>query len=210
MALADSLRLIWQALTLQNAPYNALLQGDAGLRLALTVVFLAGLSQGLGQSVVLFANRVKPRRFVLSLLVSGLLFVFGYALLVASIWLVSGFVFGLEGSLRTALRTTGLAYAPYLLSFFVLTPYLGSFIGLLLAVWSLLALVNALQITLALSRWQVLVSALLGWLALQILQRTLGRPLQKLTERLRDVAAGTTLELDPRTLRELIGGEKDK
>ncbi len=40
-------------------------------QLVFWIVLLAGLSEAIGQSVVLFANRVKPKRFLLSLAVTG-------------------------------------------------------------------------------------------------------------------------------------------
>ncbi|MBU6230967.1 MAG: hypothetical protein KGQ93_14990 [Cyanobacteria bacterium REEB459] len=42
-------------------------------RLALWLVLLAGLSQGIGQSIILFINQVKPARFALSLLINAIL-----------------------------------------------------------------------------------------------------------------------------------------
>ena len=45
-----------------------------GLQLALVVVLLAGLSQGIGQGIVLFLNQVKPIRFAISLAINALLF----------------------------------------------------------------------------------------------------------------------------------------
>ena len=56
----------------------------AGLKLALGVVVLAGLSQEIGQIVILFLNRIKPGRFVFSLLINALLFAFGFLALVAA------------------------------------------------------------------------------------------------------------------------------
>jgi len=42
------------------------------------VVLAASLSQVVAQSVILFINRVKPVRFVFSLLIGAVLFAFGY------------------------------------------------------------------------------------------------------------------------------------
>ena len=61
----------------------------AGLKLALGVVVLAGLSQEIGQIVILFLNRIKPGRFVFSLLINALLFAFGFLALVGSTWLIT-------------------------------------------------------------------------------------------------------------------------
>jgi len=204
MTVPAVLELVWQALTLQDAPYLQLIEGGGGSRLTLGIVFLAGLSQGLGQSVVLFANSVKPHRFVLSLIVSGVLYVSSFLFFVLSIWLVAVFVFDRQQSLPTVLYMTGLAYIPYLLGFFILTPYFGSFIAVSLSLWSLIVLVNALQITLALSLFQALLCSTLGWLVLQVSTRTVGQPVQFLANGLRHFAAGQSLELGRQKVRELI------
>lgn len=204
MTTPAALELIWQALSLQDTPYLLVAEGEGGLRLALIIVFLAGLSQGLGQSVVLFANSVKPRRFAASLVVSGVLYVSGFMFFVLSIWLVAEFVFGRSQSLPTVLTMTGLAYTPYLLGFFILAPYFGSFIAVALSLWSLVALVNALRVTLELSLLQALLCSGLGWLVLQVLSVTVGQPIQWLASKLRQVAAGQHLELNRDKLRDLI------
>ena len=49
-----------------------------GLFASILVVLLAGLSQTFGQSVMLFVNRVRPLRFVLSIAIAAVLFVFSY------------------------------------------------------------------------------------------------------------------------------------
>ena len=41
------------------------------------IVLLGGLSAAVGQSIVLFANRVKPARFAASLLTGAVLYAFG-------------------------------------------------------------------------------------------------------------------------------------
>ncbi len=197
------LELVPQVLRLSREPFELLL-GAEGLRWAILMVFLAGLSQALGQSVVLFANRVRPHRFAASLLVGAALYVFGFFFLVFSIWLVARYGFDRLQPLRTVTRLVGLAYAPYLFSFFILTPYFGSFISVALSLWSLAAVLVALKVLFGFSFWQGLLCSALGWLLLQITQRTLGRPVQRLADALRHFAAGTRLELRREKLEAFI------
>jgi len=49
-----------------------------GSTVPLIVVLAASLSQVVAQSVILFINRVKPVRFVFSLLIGAVLFAFGH------------------------------------------------------------------------------------------------------------------------------------
>ncbi|HEY9908620.1 MAG TPA: hypothetical protein V6D18_13560, partial [Thermosynechococcaceae cyanobacterium] len=87
-------------------------------RAALLVLLLAGFSQAIGQATVLFINRVRPVRFILSLVISSVLFVVSTAFWIGSTWLVSRFLFGTQASLELVFRTLGLAQAPLIFSFF--------------------------------------------------------------------------------------------
>lgn len=194
--MADALGTIAQVLRLEPQPFESL----RSLRFALLTVFWAGVSQSLGQSVVLFANRVKPRRFIASLLVGALIYLASFAFFALSIWLVTRVAFGLDKPLEVSVRAVGLAYAPYLLSFFALAPYLGSLINLLLALWNFAAILVALQVIFGLSVWQAVACSAASWLLLQIFQRTVGRPLQRLSRWLKRLAAGGKLEPDWRKL----------
>jgi hypothetical protein len=183
--------LIGATMRLSGSHYLAL--GEVPLRWLLWIVYVAGLSAALGQSLVLFVSRVKPRRFVASLALSAAIFVAGFVLWSLSIWIVGTYGYGREVSYQAVLRATALAYSPYLFSFFVLTPYFGSFLWVALSIWSLLALVVATGVVMDLTPWQALVCNAAGWLLLQVLARTVGRPVVWLTGNLRRWVAGTRL-----------------
>jgi hypothetical protein len=185
--------LVGHALTLDRQAFVLLDQGAAGLRLSLAVVFVAGVSAAAGQSVALFVNRVAPRRFVLSLLLSGAVFTLVYLFWSTSLWLIATYVFGRPRPFLNALRTVGLAYSPELFGFLVLTPYFGSFIAAALSVWNLLAIVVATRAVFHLTTLEGVASAALGWILLQLLQRTIGRPVLGLGRRLRIAVAGRRL-----------------
>jgi len=113
----------------------------AGLKLALGVVVLAGLSQEIGQIVILFLNRIKPGRFVFSLLINALLFAFGFLALVGSTWLITLAPWTTRVAFKDLVIVLGLAYAPLLFAFLGALPYLGVPILSLLSIWHLLAMV---------------------------------------------------------------------
>jgi len=169
--------LVRRSLALDPAVYRLLAGNRLGLGIALLVVALAGLSEGLGQSIVLFINRITPRRFVLSLLLSAATHAVGYLFWAATIWLVGMRLFGRGEAFVVVARAVGLAYAPQLLGFFILTPYLGSLLALIIAVWTLLSTVVAVHAGLGLTLWQAMACSAVGWLLVQIMRRTLGRPL---------------------------------
>ena len=63
------------AIGLNSDAYRQINQVPSGFAIALLIVLIAGISQTLGQCIVLFVNRVRPIRFIFSILVSGVLFV---------------------------------------------------------------------------------------------------------------------------------------
>lgn len=181
---------------IENHPY--------GTVLAVLVILLAGLSQGIGQAIVLFLNQVKPVRFVLSLGIAALLFVFSTAFWVLSVWGASHLLYGVDAPFLRVFRVLGLAYAPLLWSFLVAVPYLGVPIEVVLSIWSLLAFVRGFSVVTALDRWQVLGSALLGWLVFQIMQRTIGRPAIALGRWVSNSVAGAPLATNLRELERTV------
>lgn len=187
-------------LRLDASVFEAVQAGPDGFSLAFLVVFLAGLSATLGQSVGLFVSRVKPWRFALSLLLGSLFFVAGFAFLTLSIWLVGEFVFARQAAFGEIARAVGLAYAPRLYSFFILTPYFGTLIAAALALWSLMAVVLGVALVLGLSVPQAALCAGLGWLLAQISRRTVGWPLVWLGRHAQRRTAGVPL-VSPRSAR---------
>lgn len=200
----DFFSVVGRALTFDEG-VHLLVQGAPWRDTLVTlVVVLAGFSEALGQSLVLFASRVKKRRFVFSLLFSASVFTFSFFFLALSVWLVATQVFGREVAFSVIVRAVGLGYAPYLFSFFILAPYFGNPISLLLSVWSLVGVVRGVQVVLGLDVWQALLCAFLGWLFLQLVQRTVGRPLIGGVRWLRRRVAGAPLATSREELRELF------
>lgn len=196
---ATALDLVPGALRLQAEAFQTLLaQPRFGLRGALLVVFLAGLSSAIGQSVVLFANRVSPRRFAASLLLQAVLFVLTFLLWAATVWAVASGLMSRTPPFAAAAAAIGLAYAPQLLSFLALAPFLGGPFSVVLSVWTLLSTLLATSVAFDLSRGETLVVAFAGWLASEVLRRTVGRPVVSIGRRIRHAVAGTELRpLDP-------------
>ena len=145
----------------------------------------------LGQSVVLLANKVTPRRFVSSLLFNGVIFVVGVLIWAAIFQFVGHFVFGKQVPFSEMARVVGLAYAPLLLGFFILLPYLGSFLHHVLDIWWYLAMLVALSATLQIKFEQAVVCTFIGFLMIEALKYTIGRPLVALQRWLERAVAGT-------------------
>lgn len=185
---------IQQAMWLDQNVFADIQRLPGGLGIALLIVSLAGLSESLGQSVVLFINRLPPIRFTLALVITAASHVVGYLLWTVTVWLVGVYVFGQPVALTTVATVVGLAYAPQLLAFFELTPFLGNPFSILLTLWSMVAIVMAVRAGLALELWQAVVASGLGWVLIQIWRRTIGRPIYALGRWLQRRAAGVPME----------------
>ncbi|MBV8082158.1 MAG: hypothetical protein JOY86_04170, partial [Candidatus Eremiobacteraeota bacterium] len=168
---------------------------DAPL-VAAAIVLLAALSETVGQSVVLFANRIKPGRFVFSLLVSALLFAFGYVFLTLSTWAITLLPLATKVSLRSLAIVYAFSYAPLVLGFFEAVPYLGVAIGWFLRIWFLLASLVGVAAVGHLALPDAVLYVGLGWLVTVVGRQTVGRPLARLTQWIMSAVAGVTFESD--------------
>jgi hypothetical protein len=191
--LPDLVQIIRQALQLDAAIFAAIQYAPAGIGLALTIVLLAGLSEALGQSIVLFVNRVSPLRFWLALLIAAFSHVVSFMLWTVSVWLLGSYLFAGSTPLMAVASAVGLAYAPQLLAFFGLIPFLGNAFTVLLSLWSMVAIVVAVQVGLGLTLTQAVITSGLGWVLIQLWKRTLGRPIYAGGRWMKRRAAGVSL-----------------
>lgn len=193
--------VIWRAWVLDPALLQAAETAPAGRAswLIASVALLAGASQLLGQSVVLFLNRVSPARFLLSLLLYGL--VFGISLLVWALttWLV-GLAFGRMEPLWLVGRMVLLGSAPYILGALVLVPYAGPVIGRVIAVWSFVVTLGMLQFTYQTTLLRALLLVDAGWLLMVVLIATIGRPIVALRNWLFHRVVGSSLDANTKDI----------
>jgi hypothetical protein len=160
----------------------------------LVVAIVGGVSLLLGQSVIFFVNRVRPGRFVLSLLLNGIIFALSLMVWGAAIWLTSQVLFPNQIPLSKALRLTAMGAAPYVFGFLVLLPYAGNFIGKVLSVWSFLVVLAAMT---SLARGNVgaaLVCTVIGWVLIVVMSATIGRPVISVRNALYRRITGTDLD----------------
>ena len=174
--MADFFSLIGSALSLNRSALEAAAMAPGAVAAALWIAFLGGVSLMLGQSVVLFANRVSRRRFAACLAVAGLVYVAGLAVWGVSIWL-SARIFGLDIPTGAITFAVCVGQAPLLFGFFCLMPYVGTSLQRILMVYSLLVVVAAISAVLDIRVWQAALLAAIGWALRAGLDRVLTRPL---------------------------------
>lgn len=188
----------WDALTLALRLSPAVMRQvaeDPSLGPAvLLVAVVGGISQLLGQSVVLFVNKVSPARFTISLLIGGLLFVVNIVIWAISIWLTGTFLFSSQPTLATTIRLVGLGHAPYTFGVFALIPYLGTGILRLISAWSFLIVLTAVHINFDVTVVAALICVGLGWVLITVLTQTIGRPIVTARRWLIRRVTGTPLE----------------
>ena len=164
-----ALALMYGVLRLDPAAFAAAQIAPAGV--VLTVLFLAGLSDVLGQSMTLLANRVKPGRFVISIIASIAALIFSVFFWALSIWIAAALLYDGDRSYVEVLSDVSLSYAPLIFGIFVFLPYLGNFIYRILRIWVFLALLVGVQAAYGFTFFQALVCTFLGWLVYEAITR---------------------------------------
>ncbi|MEM8771278.1 MAG: hypothetical protein AAGD92_06490 [Pseudomonadota bacterium] len=170
---------------------------------ALIIAFMAGVSEMLGQSVVLVVNRVPLYRFLASLAFTGLT----YALTVLT-WATAA----LAVSPATGLGALGpaqigavsgvlaLAFAPRLLGVLSIAPYFGVALGNALEAWSMALAIYGLQIGLDLPLGAAVFCGLTGWFVSYGFRTFFGHALAKPLGRLRHAVSGSALDRTPQQI----------
>lgn len=194
------LSLLWElitsALLLNPDIYLAAQAHELGPQLVLIVLLLGGISLTLGQSGVLFANRVSRPRFLLGILTSAMTLIVSVLFWAASIWLIAATVFGNEKPFLQALTIVGLSYAPLLFGFLVLLPYLGYLLSQLLPIWIFLGTLTAVRVTFGFDLWQALACTFLGWLLLELVERVPILKIDSIDRWVWRLSTGTSAQLD--------------
>lgn len=173
-------RALWGVWTLNPESTRWLADDRNAAWVAVTIAILAGASTLLGNSVVLFVNRVRGVRFAISLLINGVGFVVLYAVQALIIAVVGYLVTGERLDLGTSTWAVLLATAPLVFGFFELIPYLGPGIARLLQAWGLIALWAVVDVLYQVGHWRSLLIVGAGWGAMQLVSWLLSRPLAAL------------------------------
>lgn len=188
------------------ATLDSLLSPEA-LWAAALLIFLAGLSEGVGsQGVVLLINRISPARFALGLAASAGLFLLSAALWVAGLWLAFGLLFGVGMPLRAFFVAVSVAYAPLLLGALSLIPVLGTPIRWLLRLWSFGVALGAIVAVTGLGLPEAAAGALLGSLLVEGARWLLSEPAAALAQGVLGRATGKAHLIRRHELPEVIPG----
>jgi hypothetical protein len=175
--LADLWRLTTGALGFNPEAYQRVAT-DPSVRAALvSLAVLAGMSLLVGQSVVLFINRVPPAWFAVVVVVAnGLLYALRLVLWGVVTWLIARWFVTPAPSPGGLIRLVALGSAPFVFGWLILIPYLGPIVARLLYVWSFLIVLDGLRHLLPLTFGQALVCVGIGWVISLLVGSLIGRP----------------------------------
>lgn len=159
--------------------------------ISITIALLAGISTLIGNSVVLFINRVRGWRFAVTLLLNGIAMVLLYIVQALVIALVAPWVVGDAGpGLWIVVRSVMLSSAPLVFGFLVLIPYLGPAIGRVLQAWSMVALWVVVAVAFNTDLGHALVITVIGWGVMQLASWGLSRPMKWITDKIWQLISG--------------------
>lgn len=173
--------------------------------LVAVVALLATCSLLLGQSLLLFVNRIARRRFVATLLLNGLFYLAGLVAWGGTIWFVGELLLPQNISLTQLTYIMLLSTAPLILGVLILMPYAGPAIARLLHVWSLFIVLRVLSFEYGTSLATTLLLVGGGWLLMWLLSNTAGRPLIRIRHALLMHVAGSSLTMTSGDLLERYG-----
>lgn len=194
----EFIRAIWvgslEAMRLNPRVFEIVQANEQPTGVILAIAILGGASLLLGQSVILFVNRVQPGRFMFSLFLNGVIFALSLVIWALAIWLTALVLFPNQIPLATVMRMVGIGAAPYLFGFLVLLPYAGNFIGRVLAVWSFLVVLASMTHLAGGRFWPALVCTAIGWLLITVMSATIGRPIISARNRIWHRLTGVDLD----------------
>ena len=175
----------------------------ANLQIAITVAALAGVSTLLGDSMVLFFNRVRGLRFAFSLLLNGVAMVLLYGLQALVVHGMGLLLLGHSPGLGTVVRGVMLATAPLVFGVLALVPYFGPAVARFLQAWGVIALWVIVGVMFDVDRWWALVVTVAAWVVMQALSWAFARPVAWIGDRIWKVVTGKPSMM---TGRDLLAG----
>lgn len=212
-AVLEYFALVFEAigytLWLDQRVYAEVILHPEGTAIIRGIVFLAGMSMLLGQSLILFVNQVRRGRFFLSLVINGVVFLITYAVWGISVAFIAWLMFDVDVvELVIVVYLVGLSTAPMVFGFLILIPYMGPAIGKVLNVWQLLIMTTAVQFTFSVGFIQAAACVGLSWLLMLIMSNTIGIPVVKLRNFIYRKVTGSNLEATTQDiLLEYSGGQ---
>jgi hypothetical protein len=142
-----------------------------GLTVAFLILLLATISDVVGNSPVLFFNKMSPTRLLAAMGIETVL-----SLVRLAVWMcISALLFSVANDVRLSLANVvvvvGIGYTPMLWSFLVIVPTIGPLIRRVLIAWTLVTLTASIAVASNASPWQALTAPVLSALVILAVYR---------------------------------------
>ena len=197
-------RALWGVWTLDYSMPVWLNSRPDAFRICVTVAIIAGASTLLGNSAVLFLNRVRGLRFVFSLVLNGLAMAGLYALQAVVVWVLGPLVIGRTQEWSLVFRGVMLSTAPLAFGVFALAPYVGPAIARLLQAWGAVVLWMIVRGLYDVGLWPALAVTLGAWGVMQLASWAFAKPVAAIGNRVWRLVSGRPLML---TGQDLLSGQ---
>ncbi len=192
--------IVWNAMALNPRLAQEVYQYPDAFWYILAVAVISGISLLIGQSVILFVNQVSPQRFLLSLLMGGLMHAISMIIWASVVFLAGDLLFSARPRFVDVLNIVLLSTAPFVFGFLVLIPYAGMFVYRVLNVWSFIIAVGAIRFTFNVGWFNALLAVGLGWVFAYLLTITIGRPVIALRNAVAQRVVGSSLDARPKEI----------
>ena len=200
------------AMGLEKPAFMTAASGRAAVGAALFIAFLSGISEMIGQSIILVINRVPIYRFLASLVYTGVIYLVAALTWGASVLVAAPFF---RAEIIDAIGYGGLfaviamSFAPRLLGVLSIAPYFGVALGHILDAWVMAAVIFGLHAATGLPLEAAAMCGLLGWSASFFIRTLLSRFLRTPLRRLRLAVSGSALELTPQQIAKRVADRLD-
>lgn len=192
--------ILWQTLTLDPTAFATLNSTPYPVLLVAVLIFLAGGSTLIGQSAILFLNRIQPARFAFSMLLNSIIWLASFALWALVLWSLALLLGERTLTPLAVFAVIGLSSAPFVFGILIFLPYVGELIARLLYVWSLLVMLRIVE-TVTREPWgTALLLVAVGWVLMLVVSRTIGAPLIRVRDWLWERTLGGVTYTNPEQL----------
>ena len=137
--------------------------------MALIIFILSVISLTIGNSVVLFANRVSRSQFIRSIIAFAFLFILSVFLWTFSIRFFAALFFDRHQSQLDVFLLVAASYTPFIFGFLILLPHLGYYLYALLRVWVTVNLILSVMTAYDFNILQAITVSILGWVLLELI-----------------------------------------
>jgi hypothetical protein len=146
-----------------------------GLTVAIVILLVATVSDVVGNSPVLFFNRMSRGRLAAAMGVETVLSLVRLAIWVCSTAILLLVVRGGVVKLSNIVLVIGVGYAPMVWSFLVVIPTAGPLIRRLLIAWTLVTITASIAVASSATPWQVVTGPVVATLVIVVLYRSSNR-----------------------------------